>query len=75
MTSGEKARRPLKVVILVVALWLVGGSMQSAFGQLLTNSGLVESGTAAIIGQVVAWGLLFLVFLYFRRQLDLWLRT
>ena len=75
MTNGEKARRPLKVVILVVALWFVGGTMQSAFGQLLANSGLVESRTAALVGQLLAWGLLFLIFVYFRRPLDRWLRT
>lgn len=75
MSSGEKARRPLKVIVLVLACWFVGVTLQSTLGSLIGNSGMVEAGTASLIGQLLAWGLLFLIALMFRTQLDRWLRT
>jgi hypothetical protein len=75
MSSGPRPRRPIKVVTLVVVYWVGGNILQSALGSLLVNSGLLDSENAFRVGLVLGWGLLFLVSLYFREQLDRWLRA
>ena len=75
MSSGPRPRRPIKVVTLVVVYWVGGNILQSALGSLLVNSGLLDSENAIRVGLVLGWGLLFLVSLYFREQLDRWLRA
>ena len=72
--SSERPRRPSKVILLVALLWLAGGALQTLFGVLLTNSGLLEASTATIVGQVLGWGLLAAIFYYYRRRLEHWLR-
>jgi hypothetical protein len=63
------------VVTLVVVYWVGGNILQSALGSLLVNGGLLDSENAFRVGLVLGWGLLFLVSLYFREQLDRWLRA
>ena len=75
MTSSEKPRRPSKVILLIVLLWLVGGALQTVFGLLLVNSGMLEAGTATLVGQILGWGLLVVVFYCYRKRLEDWLRT
>lgn len=75
MSSGPRPRRPIKVVTLVVVYWVGGNILQSALGSLLVNGGLLDSENAFRVGLVLGWGLLFLVSLYFREQLDRWLRA
>ena len=75
MSRDEHPRRAGKVIILVVGLWVVGNALQSLIGWVLTSSVLVDASTAVLVGQVLAWGLLFVVSYYFRHELDVWLRS
>jgi len=75
MHDSERPRRPGKVILLVVALWIAGGVLQTVFGTLVASGDMVDAGTATRIGQVLGWGLLILVFFYFRHQLEHWLRS
>ena len=75
MSDGPPPRRPIKVVIMVVVYWVVGNVLQSVFGGLLERGGLVSADTAFFTGLILGWGLLFLISLYFREQLDHWLRS
>ena len=59
----------------MAVLWLVGGALQTLFGVLLANSGLLEAATATLVGQVLGWGLLAAIFYRYRRRLEDWLRT
>ena len=72
--ASERPRRPSKVILLIAVLWLVGGALQSLFGVLLANSGALEEGRATVLGQILGWGLLIVVFYVYRRQLEDWLR-
>jgi hypothetical protein len=75
MSSGPRPRRPGKVVIMVIAFWVVGNILQSIVGWLLGSSGLFDANTAFYVGLVLGWGLLFLISLYYRDYLDYWLRS
>ena len=72
--EGERPRRPGKVILLVVVFWLVGTAMQQGLGWLAALPGIVGDDAAMRIGQVVAWGLLFVLSLVYRHQVDAWLR-
>ena len=75
MTSSERPRRPSKVILLIILLWLVGGALQTIFGLLLAEGGMLEAGTATLVGQILGWGLLVVVFYRYRKRLEDWLRT
>ena len=74
MADSDKPRRPGKVIVLVIALWLVGGALQTLFGWLLADSGLVEAGTVPLLGLFLGWGLLCVICFYYRGQIETWLR-
>jgi hypothetical protein len=75
MSREEHPRRAGKVILLVVGLWVAGNALQSLIGWLLSNSSLVDANAAVLVGQVLAWGLLFVVSYYYRHELDVWLRS
>jgi hypothetical protein len=75
MSSGPRPRQPLKVVIMVVAFWIVGNVLQSVCGWAMRTSGLLDGSDLVWGSLVVAWGLLFVVALVFRESLDRWLRS
>ena len=74
MYEDEKPRRPVRVVILVMAFWVLGNIMQSVFGLVVAQTGLVAEGSVVWIGQILGWGLLFALSLLLRDPLDAWLR-
>lgn len=75
MPDSEKPRRPGKVILFVIALWLVGGSLQTGFGWLLAAGGLVGADAVPLLGLILGWGLLCAICFYFRYQIETWLRT
>ena len=75
MADGERPRRPGKVILFVLALWLVGGALQAIFGRLVADSGVVDADTAPLIGLLLGWGLLCVICFYYRKRLETWLRT
>jgi hypothetical protein len=75
VNDDQNPRRPGRVIILVLGFWIVGGTLQSMFGWLLANSGMFDVSNAVLIGQVLAWGLLFVASYAYRRELDIWLRS
>ena len=75
MTSSDRPRRPSKVILLIILLWLVGGALQTIFGLLLAEGGMLEPGTATLVGQILGWGLLVVIFYWYRKRLEDWLRT
>ena len=74
MPDGERPRRPGKVILLVVVLWIVGGGLQTTIGALAARSGLVDEASASLVGLVIGWGLLIVIFYYYRREIEAWLR-
>ena len=75
MAGSERPRRPAKVIVFVLALWIVGGTVQSAFGSLVASSGVVEAGTAPLVGLILGWGLVCAVCYRYREHLETWLRS
>ena len=75
MSDGPRPRRAGKVVVLVLAFWIVGNLVQAALTWTLEGRGLVGVEAAARWGLVLSWGLLFLVAFVLRERLDRWLRT
>ncbi len=72
--NTDRPRRPSKVILLIALLWLAGGLLQSLIGSLLASSGAVDASTAGLLGQVLGWGLLIVVFYVYRTPLEAWLR-
>jgi hypothetical protein len=71
-----RPRRPIKVVGLVLAFWIIGNALQVGLTRLLDGSGLLLEPTfVTITSQVAAWGLLFVIAVVFRERLDFWLRN
>lgn len=70
----ENPRRPARVIVLIVAFWIVGTTLQWAIGSFLETNGLVAPDNELPIRQVLAWGLLFGLSYYYRDPIDLWLR-
>jgi|RhiMethySRZTD1v2_1073278.scaffolds.fasta_scaffold2044510_2 hypothetical protein len=75
MSSGPRSRRPIKVVVMVIAYWILGNVLQAAFAWLTTTAGLLDPETASRAGLVLGWGLLFVISFIFRERLDDWLRS
>jgi hypothetical protein len=75
MIDGPRPRRPIKVVIMVIAYWILGNVLQAAFAWLAERSSLVGADSAFTVGLILGWGLLFVISLAFREQLDGWLRA
>ena len=75
MHSGPRSRRPIKVVVMVVAYWVTGNVLQAALASLLVGGGLLDDEMASRTGLILGWGLLFAVSLVFRERLDGWLRA
>ena len=74
MIEQEKPRQPGRVVALVVAFWVGGTVLQTLFGWLLGQTGLLEPEIAGRVGQALGWGLLCVVSFVYRAQIDDWLR-
>ena len=75
MSSGPRSRRPVKVVIMVIAYWVLGNVLQAVFGWLAASAALLDPEMASRAGLVLGWGLLFVISFIFREQLDDWLRS
>ena len=75
MIDGPRPRRPIKVVVMVIAYWVLGNVLQSALAWLLVSGGLLDAETAVPAGLVLGWGLLFVISFIFRERLDDWLRA
>jgi hypothetical protein len=75
LNDGERPRRPGKVILLVVAFWLVGTALQAGLRWLIEQAGLVDPDIAGRIGQAVGWGLLCVLSYWYRHPLDEWLRA
>ena len=75
MSTGPRARRPIKVVAMVMVYWIAGNVLQSALAWLLVSGGLLDTDTAGRAGLILGWGLLFVVSLINRERLDDWLRS
>ena len=75
MIDGPRPRRPIKVVVMVIAYWVLGNVLQSALAWLLVSGGLLEAETAGRAGLILGWGLLFVISFIFRERLDDWLRA
>ena len=75
MSTGPRARRPIKVVVMVVAYWIVGNILQAVLAWPLVSGGLLDTDSAGRLGWVLAWGLLFVASLIYRERLDDWLRS
>jgi hypothetical protein len=75
MIDGPRARRPMKVVGLVMGCWIAGRLLQAGITALVANSGLLTPEAAEWPGIVVAWGLLCVVAYALRERLDDWLRA
>jgi hypothetical protein len=74
MSTDEQPRRPLKVIVLVVAFWVVGSTVQSGIGWALDQVGLAGPNASLPIRQLLAWSLLFGLSYRYRADLDDWLR-
>ena len=75
MSVGPRSRRPVKVVGMVIAYWIVGNIVQATLTWLLASNGLLGEEWAGRVGLIVGWGLLFVVSLIFRERLDDWLKS
>ena len=75
MIDGPRPRRPIKVVVMVIADWVLGNVLQSALAWLLVSAGPLEAEAAGRAGLVLGWGLLFVISFIFRERLDDWLRA
>ena len=71
---NERSRRPGKVILLVVAFWVSGTVLQGALRSVAEQAGVTDVDVATRIGQVTAWGLLFVLSVIYRRPIDVWLR-
>ncbi len=75
MSSGSRDRRPIKVVILVVGLWVVGRLLQGGLTSLVAGTGALSPEAAEWPAIIVAWGLLCAMSYVLRDRLDDWLRA
>lgn len=77
MYGGDRPRRPIRVVILVLAFWIGGNILQALIALGLASTGLVADDLAPwsnAASLIAGWGLLFAVALVYRESLDAWLR-
>lgn len=74
LDDGERPRRPGKVIFLVVAFWVSGTILQGALRSAVEQVGVADVDVATRIGQIAGWGLLFVLSVIYRRQIDEWLR-
>jgi hypothetical protein len=77
MYGSDRPRRPIRVIILVLAFWIGGNILQALIALGLARTGLVSDGADAWLGPtslIIGWGLLFVVALVYREPLDDWLR-
>jgi hypothetical protein len=70
-----RPRRPARVVILVLAFWVIGNALQVGLTRLFDASGLLDPSLIVITSQVLGWGLLFIISFLYRERLDFWLRN
>jgi hypothetical protein len=75
MSTGPRSRRPVKVVVMVVAYWVVGNIIQATLAWMLITGGLLDAEWAGRAGLILGWGLLFVVSLLYRERLDDWLKS
>jgi hypothetical protein len=75
MSSGPRERRPIKVVILVVGLWVVGRLLQAGLTSLVAGTSGFSPEAAEWAAIIVAWGFLCAVSYALRERLDDWLRA
>lgn len=74
MYEGERQRKPLRVVVLVVGMWVLGNILEALLGAGLAGSGMVPDATAVWVGRIIGWGVLAVVAYVYRERLDDWLR-
>jgi hypothetical protein len=74
LNDEERPRRPSRVILLVVAYWVVGTALQSGVRWLAEQAGVTDEGTSTRVGLLLGWGLLFVVSVVYRHQVDGWLR-
>ncbi len=70
----ERPRRPSRIILLVVAYWVVGTALQGGFRWLAEQAGVSDDDASTRIGLLLGWGLLFVVSVVYRHQVDGWLR-
>ena len=75
MSTGPRTRRPIKVVVMVVAYWVGGNIVQALLTWLLVSGGLLDPEMAGRVGLILGWGLLFVISYVFRERLDDWLKS
>jgi hypothetical protein len=75
MIDPERPRRPGRVIVFVLALWIIGITLQTVFGTAVGATGLLEPDTSLRAGQILGWGLLCVVSFVYRHQIDDWLRS
>ncbi|MGE3273087.1 MAG: hypothetical protein AB7P40_30420 [Chloroflexota bacterium] len=74
MYGGERPRKPVRVVVLVLGFWILGNILEMGFGLAVNETGLVSDAAVVWIGRILGWGLLFAFSLVYRERLDAWLR-
>ncbi|MCC7372317.1 MAG: hypothetical protein IT306_28140 [Chloroflexi bacterium] len=74
MYEGERQRKPIRVVALVVTMWIVGNVLQAAIEAGAASTALLTDDAAVWAGRLLGWGALAAVCFAYREQLDDWLR-
>lgn len=74
MYEGERQRKPIRVVALVVTMWIIGNVLQAGIGAGAASTALVTDDVAIWTGRLLGWGALAALSFAYREQLDEWLR-
>lgn len=74
MYEGERQRKPIRVVALVVTMWIVGNVLQAVIGAGAASTAMLSDDAAIWTGRLLGWGALAALSFAYREPLDDWLR-